>query len=344
MALLLTGCSTYRTQPPLTDLHLPGVRKIANLDKIQPGEQIIGDAAAYSPFGTSDTRVIFQATHQLYSIRLDGTDVRSISAGNPCYGAVAPLPDGRSVVCSDDGGIEVISLAPDAPFPSAQVLRAMLLERMWSPTLSPDGSVLAVLHRGPNGGCTVAFYRFPIASGSASSLLATLTFPMFTGSSGTGCELSMISWSRDGAWLALGQHASPFEGVYVLSLANRVPLAVGSEGGPVALTITWSDLVLVGEGYSSTRFAWSRRGAHQLLTLVDKNLSSVVQVDPLTAVQRPVLTMPTAGTSDTTNYGFLCALTWTPDGARLIFVDCSPGGIEWSAVPSKLYVYTPPSA
>lgn len=345
VVLVVAACTGNLSQPPLTDLHLRGVRKVADLDRLQGNDQIIYDAMAFFPPGSSDTRVLFR-TSQLYSIGLNGQDLRPIRGGKPCYGFLAPTPDGRWVACSDTDGIEIISLVPGASPSSIQLLRAEPLNEMWSPTWSPEGGAIAVINRGRNADCKVALYHVA-ADRMRASLLASLTFPMFTRSSGKGCNLGAISWSRDAAWLALVSNdaaRNPELSIYVLSMANLLLLAGSTTSVPVDVTIAQNDLVRVGESHTLPRIAWSNQGAQQLLTMVEQDLRSIVQVEPLTGVRTPVLTIPVADAADTRNYGYVCSMAWTPDGARLIFVDCAPGNIEVPAVPSKLYVYTPPQS
>jgi WD40 repeat protein len=346
VALVAVACTGNPAQPPLTDLHLPGVRNIADLDALQRTNQIIYEAAAYSSPDSSDTRVIFGVNvGHIYSIGLSGRDLRPIKGGAPCYGSLAPAPDGRWVACSDSGGIEIIALAPDVSPASVQLLKAAYLESMWSPVWSPDGNVLAIIIRVHKADCMVALYEVP-SNRLTAQLLATLAFPMFINTSGGQCGLRTISWSRDGAWLALvafGAGPNSNENVYVLSLDKLLPLARTTASTPASVTVAQDDLVLFSQDQQSTRVAWSSQGARQLLTILEQDSRAITQVELLSGLRTSLLKIPNADNGDTRNYGFVCAVAWTPDSARLIFVDCAPGAIEVPAVPSQLYVYTPPA-
>jgi hypothetical protein len=354
--LALVGCTADATVLPLTELQFPGVRKIAELAAVQH-DGLIGDVATYTDPVSSKTRIVFQAD-QLYTIGLDGRDLRALNGVLPCFGQLAVAPDGRWVACAVGGGIELVALVPGASHRSVQLLGGGFGDHASSPAWSPDGSVVAVVVNypdaptsSPQSGCSVALFQF--AAGHLSPHpIATLAFPMFINPKSTQCSLVRVSWSRDGAWLAvvgLEPEDDLHWGVYVLSLASYAALSAASPGSPVAEAVAPADLTRVGEMRNEFDFlrpiAWSTVSGHPVLTYVANDITSnpILQVEPQSGLSTLLLNTTYDDAKGNGFYGEVCGLAWTPDDAHLVFVECGYGNIEVHPTASKLFVYTPPA-
>jgi hypothetical protein len=348
LALVVAACSGNITRGPLTDLHMLGVRRVANLEALQFTYQI-EDVAAYADPNTGNARIMFQ-TDQLYTIGLDGRDLRAIKGAPECGYFLAITLDGRRVMCSSSAvGLHTFSLGYDDTATSGQAYGS-LGDDLFAPAWSPDGRLFAVVNHSPQSGCAISL--FPIATkGGVARPIATLAIPMFSISNAisntTRCEVSRLAWSRDGAWLALAgqQPADGYDwGVYVLSLASIPQLSESTASAPVNLTVAQSDLTRIGEMHYFTTMAWSTQAGQQLLTYLEGRELAIVQVEPHSGVRTPFLQLPSIDVNSDIDYGVTCGLAWTPDNAHLVFVQCGPGNIEVHPAASKLYVYTPPDA
>jgi hypothetical protein len=283
--LAVAGCTADATVPPLTELHFPGVRKVAELASVQHDVQI-ADVAAYADPVSSKTRIVFQAD-QLYTIGLDGRDLQAINGVSPCDGPLAVTPTGRWLACADARGIELVALASGASHRSVQTLGDTYEYGAFSPAWSPGGTMLAVVGRFLDGltssshsGCSVALFQF-VAGHLSSHPIATLAFPMFINPRSGPCYLVRVSWSRDGAWLAvvgLEPEDDLHWGVYALSLASFAALSMATPATPVAEVVSPADLTRVAQMRNDFDFlrpiAWSTVSGRQVLTYVANDITS----------------------------------------------------------------------
>lgn len=341
LALVVAACSGNVTRGPLTDLRMPGIRKIADLDALQLAYQI-QDVAAYADPGTGKMRIIFQ-TDQLYTIGLDGRDLRTIKGAQCDYSPAITL-DGRRIMCGNgSSSLHAFSLGSDNTAISGQSY-GIHGEDLFEPEWSPDGTRFAVISRSSQLGCAIVLFPVATIRGIAQPI-ATLALPMFSRSSGYGCEVSRLAWSRDGVWLAIAgrELADGYDwGVYVLSLANIAQLTGATASAQANVTITPGDLTRIGDIHYFTPMAWSVHDGHQLLTFVEGRELAIMQVEPQSGLRTLLIQPPAPNISVGVDYGETCGLSWTPDDAHLVFVQCGLGNIEVHPTASKLYAYTPP--
>jgi hypothetical protein len=144
VALLTVSCSTLTTQPPLQDLHMPGVVKIPGLTGLQQHGQI-DSLATYVPAGTTGPARLLFHIGTIYEVELDGSNLHAIASEYPCVRSLAASPDGRWVACQDERGVELSSLVPGVTPSSVQILADVTSEDFSSPTWSPDGRRLALI-------------------------------------------------------------------------------------------------------------------------------------------------------------------------------------------------------
>jgi hypothetical protein len=329
--VLLMGCSGHYSAPPLPDLHMPGVTEIRGLDAVQRNRHI-GFVTAYLPGGSQGARILFSADG-LFSVGMDGTDLHEIKHPPPCDGPFAVTRDGKWAACADWAGIARIALdlAPQTDYWQLNIGPNMGTLR--KPSWSPDGHALAAIIRPISAGCYVGLYQVSddVKSGR---LITLLSFPTFAGPNPTQphCELISTSWSPDGEWLAVV--ASGWQDrIYVMSLAMPLRQSLGADS-PDVIKVTRQDLLLVGLTQSSAPPTWSISGGKPAVTFVSTDRSSIVQADPETAIETPLLTITSHQ---------ICAVDATPDGARFVILQCSPGNPDVEPPQSKLYVYTPPT-
>jgi hypothetical protein len=340
VALLLAACSGPPSpQPPLPDLHLPGVTKIPGLANV-PTKPTPGHYISLTTYpaakGANEPRVLFVVDGALYDVGLDGSELQQIPLDVSC-GDISATVDGRWAACQGEGygGIlQVISLTANPPADVRQitfddtgsVARAVL---------SPAGHYLTAVST-LGGGCSIAIYA---ASAMLDSfrLRVVLSLPQFTAPGPpSACLVSGLSWSPNEVWLAF-EGESRTRDIYVLPIASLVSNIDQTDAAPGTLAITPTMLTRLGRTGSTAPPAWSLFSGALAVTFVGGDGLSFVRVDLATHKQTTLLTV---------NDGELLAIAWTADSGHFVFSIHVPWCGDCGATPGpqfKLYVYTPPA-
>jgi WD40 repeat protein len=366
-ACCLSGCSGGAgALPPLHDLHLPGVTQIASVQTLPPRgsgayanggviDQLVTYVSPPTPSASNQGRaapfhVVFLRDDALvYDVASDGSVLRHLDVLSACFVSLTVTPDGRWLTCSDRTSIYSYGLAqvlaPSGPTPSPPQVAA------------PDGSVghFAHLTWAPDSqhfaaeiglarGCAIGIFSMSAARDQV-SLIARLDFPDLatTTSAGVLCEVTGLTWSPDGGWLAFSAPDPSPSAVYALSLASVLPDGLPTPPAVRSVTVTPAQLVFLGTNYPWGPISWHKGPGGESVTVVDGSRDSdlrhrrIIDIDLGTRRQTTLLLV---------DEGEIDALSWTPDGQHLVFAQGQPfcPDCQLAYTPSHLYVYTPSAA
>jgi hypothetical protein len=270
---------------------------------------VISHVSAYLA-NTGEPRILFTENSELFDVRLDGGDLRSLRSG--CESDPFAIPATTWVACEDGGAIMLI----DRHDPT--VRRRLTGAEGIYPSWMSDGSRVALV----KVGCVVALYDVALKDFSL-SFHAQLTFPE------NMCAIAGIALAPDGSSLA--EVDTDARKVEVLSLAQ-----LPAPARPY-LTVTPDMLHAVGSTDCRVTPAWKKQGTGWTLTFDEHETDKVIETDLMTQSSNTMLKIPV---------GFVDAVAWTPAGDQLVFAlskSESCLGCPTSYSPSRLYVYTPPT-
>jgi Tol biopolymer transport system component len=351
VALGLISCSPHITQPPLPELHIPGVSKVPGFDSffktvdVYPHDEL-GTFTAYLPGGASQAgRALLPLAGNLYSIGLDGRPPFTIHTPthtliNTCFDRPTIAPNGRWLLCSTTAGIIAIDLQT---LSDDNVKIALTNQRSIElPAFAPDGKRFVVnLYVDEN--CELAVYTSEPPYDN-SRLVTGLLFPDLiapaqTAASGFArdCVMTDVSWSPDGNWIAFiaGRGGEVWKShLYALDLRTiALPSDVATDPArtitiPAGVVHDYGAITYVGD--VGTNLTWSQ--ASDTVSMPAGN--KIINVNLRTNERQVILSVEDAE---------ICAASWTPDDTQLFFALCRPyhGNPDISAPPPELYVYTP---
>jgi hypothetical protein len=352
LATLLSACSTLLpAEPPLPDLHLPGVTQIPGVSSLHHGAGpglIWKVATAQAGSSSSAPLALFSLDGDLYRIGFDGSDPALIESACDDGGGARPASvtaDGHWSLCDLDKltMIPLPAAGAGATEHDLHLLASVGKEVMGftnSVTLSPDGRYLALLtDEDEFGECGVAFYEMSSAHDNA-TLIGVLAFP--TDSSFDGCLLVSPIWSpvgSDSSWFAFSRFRSG--GAVAFPLQPYLRSLESAPQRPARVTLDPSSLVgLVDRGTNALDPSWTLGfDGLRLNYIAGQYQKTIEQVSLATRQTRTLVTLPDRGRID--------ALAATPDQRGLIFAhgrtplctECQAG-----ETPSHLYIYTPADA
>lgn len=327
VALLLMACTPSGPPPkPLADLHQPGVSQIPGIISLHapPMRGTIETLTTYMSAGVAAApRVLFTLDDQLYTVGLDGSDLRSL--GIQCSGQVSATPNGRWAACQRDADIVLTSLTAATPDNG----RVIISDVRGNTTWLLDGRHLAVVSRS-GGLCAIEIYLASPAFDQV-QLSARLMFLQLSDSAGD-CTIFGLAWSPDDSWLAFVAAGGPSH-VYAMSMASLLPEILHSHS-LFTFDVPSSMLLDLGRTGVFTPPSWSDEGTELALTFTGPDLRHITQVELTSRRSSSILSVPE---------GRIDAIAWTLDSKHLIFANGQFPCLEcsYSFTPSHLYVYTP---
>lgn len=328
---VLSGCSTpLPPQPPLPMLHAQGLVRLDAFSRVEAAtsNHSVKSLLAYAPKGTSGiTHLLILQNGVLNDATLDDSAAIHAVQAPMCYflGGVRQV-DGESLCDGqEEDSFGIIAFHPDV---SASIWPGRLLvsttaldERYNSPAWSPDGRLFAVAHsKGDEH--DIALFAVD-ASLKNVQQVATLLLPQIP-----LLLIQWLSWSPGGAWLTFAEGSGHLDTTYGLRISSILAQLATSHGKNKQIAVTNNQLVTLVK-YPIIGQAWQPMGSN--LVYFDGERLMVVNVT--TGQRRKLLAIPD---------GDICAMTWTPDGHRLIFAHCGSGTADFAPPPAQIYIYTMP--
>jgi len=179
LIMVLASCSQEHLPPvaTLTVWQAPGITQVASAFGLHsgPGKGVISHVSAYLA-NTGEPRILFTEDSELFDVRLDGGDLRSLGSG--CESDPFAIPATTWVACEDGGAMMLI----DHQDPTARQ-RLTGAEGIY-PSWMSDGARVALAE----GGCVVALYDVALKEFSLTQY-AQLTF------TNDGCAIAGIALS-----------------------------------------------------------------------------------------------------------------------------------------------------
>jgi hypothetical protein len=346
VALGLISCSPHITQPPLPELHIPGVSKVPGFDSffktvdVYPHDEL-GRFTAYQPGGQGQPgHLLLPLGGKLYDIGLDGKLPHTVPLPNACFDRPSVTLNGRWLLCSNTDG--VIALDLQSPSPGNVEVALADQTRPGLATFAPDSRRFIVTQFADKD-CELGVF----ASGppyDSSRLVIGLLFPNLVapghttlGGFAQACDVTDVSWSPDGNWIAFiaGRPGADVNShLYALDLHTiALPLDPASDSAkvipiPSSAVHDLGPVIRVGDIWAN--LSWPK--SFDTVSMPAGN--QTININLRTGERHAILSVADAE---------ICAASWTPDGAQFFFALCRPyhGNPDITAPPPELYVYTP---
>ena len=334
LAVTLTACSgSSLSVPPLSDLTLPGLVKLASVSALEQriGGRRIDELLPYRNPNDGQTHVVFQSQSTYYDTTLDGQRMTPLTTS--CLEGLAITSDGQWGICvaahrqalaihdftghTTDHVVDVDTSSMDYP-----------TNLGWSPSWAPDNRRLALISR-LGGGCSIAIYQ-GTPPYTRLDLAAVLSLPQDVVDSPVGphCVAGGLNWSPDGAWLLFT--SSPFVGYTALPLSSLNLATTAAHTPPITKEIDAAQLLPVNAG-AYRALTWSRKPS--VVTYSGNYGQSIEETNFVTEQHTKFLIQQVAE---------ILKLAWTPDGKQLVFV-LGVTTTELTPPIPQMYVFTPPS-
>jgi hypothetical protein len=302
---------------------------VADLEA-KTGNHAIDSIVVYRPTReTAMAHILYVGNGALYDIQLDGSGLRRIQMQPYCYLLEAIDTQGAHGLCGAEPGVQAFDLDEISSSWKTRLLvptSHTSYEALISPTIAPDGQHFAALHRVDTGPAVAINIYALDRSMTAATLVATITL--------SGLDACHLVWSPDGRWLAITTDESTPSSVvgatYAFQLASILPTFPKQGSPPIQVALSNAHLTKLVDSPNQTT-AWRPSEAGALWTYVEAG--TIWQVDVVSGRRTAILAVPNDG---------LCALSWTPDGKQLVFVQCRRDELA-QPPPARLYVYTPPA-
>ena len=346
LALSLNGCSG-RLPPaaPLQELHAPGLVRLDAFARLQAstGNLQVRSLVAYNTAGTPGATHLLILAGLLYDVTLDGSaPIRAIQ-GPTCDLLGGVDETSGQVLCEKVVPSGVIAFHPDTAT-TTWLGRPLVAGVTWEdqygyPAWRPDGRDFAAVHTHvhqqdiaqgadrthssqQDNSQDIAIFAVDGALTNVQHV-ATLALPPQP-----SFVIHWLSWSPDGKWLAFAGGSGNLSTTYGIRIASLLPQRPQSGGDPLLVTLH-PDQVIKLLNQFVTGQAWQPTGDN--LAYMDGE--RLTEMNVATGQSRTLLTIPD---------GYLCGLTWTPDGKRLIFAQCRGAPVESSPPLAQIYIYTLP--
>jgi Tol biopolymer transport system component len=250
--------------------------------------------------------------------------------------------------------LQVTSLKPGEWFPT-HIVHLGFEGFAMSPTWSPDGHLLAIIHEENNDGndnCWISIF-----SGSPPyqklDHVAELSSFQFVNHRDGICTLDALSWSPDGEWLTVESG-----GLSLLSIRDILRDLPSKSDAPPTVGVPSSAFIPLTDPQDESSFAPSWNPRSHLISYLTRPRSHdqgevwepqrILTYDPTSQQRAVLLTLPFAPdkngpASSLEELQHLSALAWTPDGQQILFVvDRAVGCVDCPVTyPSQVYTFTP---
>lgn len=346
MTLDLVGCMQRQQIPPLSTLHLAGLRHLPGLQGIiDSGYQVGPDVAVFQSASDAAPRVVLIDGDHLLVAGLDGGGQRQLEPVVRCEGRPAVTSDGHWVACLGAQGstaydhLELVSLdAGSSDHRDLRLADGFYVGLAWS----PDGSRLALIASTAGASpCGVQVYALGADYGSL-ALAASFTSDAFA--SYGSCQLVSVGWSPDGTRLEIAARHTNSAYVDTLLVDDQVPVTPAALAASASATIPAAAFTAVAVGAPFSQAAWNPRVSGMLALTGTSAMGGGGQLRYYPAAGTGAgqqvgtwLTMP-----DSTHY--LGRITWTPDGRAMVLILTGPYCLD-SCIPPPpdAYLFTPPA-
>ena len=350
LAISLNGCSG-RLPPaaPLPVLHAPGLVRLDAFARLQAStfNQQVYSLVAYNPVGTSGATHLLILAGSLYDAPLDASaPIRTIQ-GPSCDLLGGIDETSGEVLCQQEPGADVLAFHPDTATTTwlgqPLVSGATWEDQYTYPAWGPNGRKFAAVHTHVQQQDTAQdlIHTYSSQQGNSQDIaifavdstltnvqqLATLTLPQLPSlPQQSTFVIRWLSWSPDGKWLTFGD--GNMTATYGIQIAPLLPRHPKPGGDPLRVTLQ-SNQVTKLLNQRAIGQAWQPTGDN--LAYMDGG--RLTEMNVATGQSRTLLTIPD---------GYLCGLTWTPDGKRLIFAQCRDAPVESAPAAAQIYIYTLP--
>jgi Tol biopolymer transport system component len=264
-------------------------------------------------------------------------------------------PDGKWLACPNetDGDhahdeLQVTSLKPGEWFPT-HIVRLGIQGDIFSPTWSPDGRLLAVIHGESylSSNCSISIFSgvSPYEELTHRAELSSSEFDTAL------CSFDSLTWSPDGDWLAIAAH-----GVKLIPIRDILLGLLDETNPPSSYDVPKNFLLSLTDPQDDSSFApaWNSQ-THLITYLTDPHSDDqgkvlepqrILTYDPVSQQRTVLLTLPLIADEPSSSLRYhqhVSALAWDPNGQQVLFVvdkdvKCVDCGVTY---PSQVYTFTP---
>jgi WD40 repeat protein len=312
---------------------LPGVTRITAIDAIvtHSATHQISALATYNAAGSGEAHLLAATDSGLYDIEVSGGSAARLITTDTCL-FPSVTRDGRWLACYDGNqlGLVLFPLSTDSSTAGQTASPNLVLTRSYagpspgSASWAPDGRHIAVAlaYDGGTRRNTIGIYATNDRYDSV-QLVARFTFVSF--------DVTEVTWSPDGAWLAIGGSSNGVRETEVLLPLTQVLPHIPEIGAPASQITIPSTMLTPLQGDMGGCTTWGPKPGMMTCRATG---DSIGEWQIGTAHVATLLTQHSARN---------CALSWMPGGQRLAFVLCRPTSTDFIAPPAQLYLYMTPA-